>query len=218
MLRRLVYIALVGVLATASGSAFAVEQVTIGNATIVVKTVTGMLGGEKEHINLKDDIYHNELIETGSESASEVTFLDETKLTLGPNSSITLDRFVYDPNPDNSAFVMTATAGVFRFVSGNLPKKAYLIHTPVATIGIRGTVITVVVVPVELSNGYRDMAVNVSVEHGSATITNCAGMSVALAGPGQSTTVVGQGDGTCTDPSGPGPQLPVFASYTTDLQ
>lgn len=217
MLRRLLYVALVGILATASVAAFAVERATIGNATIIVKTVTGMLEGDKQRINLRDDIYHNELIETGPESASEVTFLDETTITLGPNSRITLDRFVYDPNPDNSAFVFTATAGVFRFVSGNLPKKAYLIHTPVATIGIRGTVITVVVVPVELSGGRSDMAVNVTVESGIATITNCAGVSVALRRPGQSTTVIGQGGGACTDPSEPGPQPPVFATFTTNL-
>ena len=79
---RFLYVVLVGVLATASVAAFAVEQATIGNATIIVKTVTGMLEGEKQRINLRDDIYHNELIETGPESASEVTFLDETTIKL----------------------------------------------------------------------------------------------------------------------------------------
>lgn len=218
MMCKILYVALGAVLASASVEAVAVEQATIGNATIVVKTVTGMLEGEKQRINLQDDIYHNELIETGPDSASEVTFLDETTITLGANSRITLDRFIYDPNPDNSAFVMTATAGVFRFVSGNLPKKAYVIHTPVATIGIRGTVITVVIVPVELSDGRSDMAVNVTVESGIATITNCAGISLTLARPGQSTTVVGQGNGACTDPTEPGPQPAVFGFYTTALQ
>ena len=102
--------------------------------------VTGTLEADLRHIQLLDDIYHNEIIETGDESATEFVFLDETKLALGPNSRLVLDRFVYDPEPDKASFVMTATAGVFRFVSGKLPKKSYEIHTATATIGIRGTV------------------------------------------------------------------------------
>ena len=213
MLNKLVAVAIVGLLAIASSDASAIEKVTIGNAQIVVKTVTGTLEAESRLIQLQDDIYHNELIETGEESTTEFIFLDETKLALGPNSSMVLDRFVFDPDPDKASFVMTATAGVFRFVSGNLPKESYEIHTPTATIGIRGTAFTIVV----LRGGQdgADTEVNITIEYGVAEITNCRGELVTLDVSGPSTTIFGSGNGSCSTPTIPGPQPSEFASLVS---
>ena len=209
MIKMLSAVAAIGLFAFANGQAIAVEKTTIGNARIVVKTVTGILETELRHIQLLDDIYHNELIETGDESSTEFVFLDETKLALGPNSSLVLDRFVFDPASDTGSFVMTATAGVFRFVSGKLPKKSYEIHTPTATIGIRGTVFTFVIIPAE-SDG-TPVKVNITVEEGVAEITSCLGKQVSLVRPGASTTVSMNGDGTCAAPTPPGAQPAEFA-------
>lgn len=210
MFSRLAAGAIVGVLAIASVQAHAVEKVTVGNAKVIVKTVTGTFEADLRQINLLDDIYHNEVVETGDASATELVFLDETKLALGPNSSLVLDRFVYDPDPDKASFVMTATAGVFRFVSGKLPKKAYEIHTPTATIGIRGTAFTVVVLPAGPDGAVAK--VNITVEQGVAEITNCRGERVFLDGSAPSTTIFGIGDSTCTAPTVPGPQPAEFAA------
>jgi hypothetical protein len=151
---------------------------------------------------MADDVYHNELIETQEASATEIVFLDDTKLALGPNSSLTIDRFVYDPDPALAAFVATATEGVLRFVSGNLPKISYAIHTPTATIGVRGTALTVAVLPVELSGG--QFAVNIAIEEGVAEVTDCQGRRVILDRSGLSTAVswwLG-GDVFCADATG----------------
>lgn len=209
MIKKLTAVAVIGLLAFASGQVMAVEKTTIGNAKTVVRTVTGTLDANLRHIQLLDDIYHNELIETGDESATEFVFLDETKLALGPNSSLVLDRFVYDPEPDKASFVMTATAGVFRFVSGKLPKKSYEIHTPTATIGIRGTVFSFVIIPADRQGGLAK--VNVTVEQGVAEITSCRGEQVSLVRPGASTTVSMSADGSCTAPTLPGAQPAEFA-------
>ncbi len=201
MIRILLAATAIGLFAVASSQAIAVEKITIGNARTVVKTVTGTLDADLRNIQLLDDIYHNEIIETGDESATEFVFLDETKLALGPNSSLVLDRFVFDPASDTGSFVMTATAGVFRFVSGKLPKKAYEIHTPTATIGIRGTVFSFIVIAGGPQGGAK---VVVTVEEGVAEITSCLGETVSLARPGASTTVSMNSDGTCTTPTDPG--------------
>jgi hypothetical protein len=214
MLKWLMAGAVIGLLAMAGGDAHAVEKVTIGNAKTVVKTVIGTLEADRRNIKLLDDIYHNELIETGDESATEFIFLDETKLALGPNSSLVLDRFIYDPDPDKASFVMTATAGVFRFVSGKLPKKSYEIHTPTATIGIRGTAFTVVVLPAGPDGAVAK--VNITVERGVAEITNCRGERVFLDGSAPSTTITGSGNGTCSAPTMPGPQPSEFAALVGD--
>jgi hypothetical protein len=53
------------------GPAGAIKEATIGNTTLVVKTVTGTLTEGTRTLSLKDDIYHNELIQTFEESATE---------------------------------------------------------------------------------------------------------------------------------------------------
>ena len=123
------------------------DQITIGNTRVVVRTVIGNFEGEIRTLALEDDVYHNELIATEKDSATKLTFLDETTLTLGPASSVVLDRFVFDPDPSRASFVMTAMQGIFRFASGKLPKNAYRLHTPAATIGIRGTVLDLAIEP-----------------------------------------------------------------------
>ena len=155
-------------------------ETAVGNASIVVKTVTGTIEDNVQKIQLRDDLYHNELIETFEESAAEVTFLDETTISMGPDSSLVLDEFVYDPDPSNSSFVVTITEGALRFTSGVLPSDAYEINTPVATIGIRGTVIDLIVDREIASDGTVGTSVSLSVVEGEADLIGCDGKVTRL--------------------------------------
>ena len=166
------------------------EERAVGNASIVVKTVTGTIEDNVAKIRLQDDLYHNELIETFEDSATEILFLDETTISLGPKSSIVLDEFVYDPDPSNSSFVLTITEGALRFTSGVLPSEAYKIHTPVATIGIRGTIIDLVVDRETRNDGTVHTSVNLSVVEGEADLVNCEG-DLTLVPTGSSGRVMG---------------------------
>lgn len=186
------------VLAGLSTTAGAVETITVGNANVVVRTVTGTLDEAGRKLALADDVYHNEVISTEGDSATEIVFLDQTKLALGPNSSLTLDRVVYDPDPAKSAFVTTATKGVFRFVTGNLPKKSYTVHTPTATIGIRGTVFTLSVMPTVLADGSSVTAVEFTLEEGAADIVGCGGERVSLERGGTHYTLTTGESGACS--------------------
>ena len=58
---------------------------SVGITSVIVKTVTGILEDDVRQLAFKDDIYHNETIETFDESATEITFLDDTLISLGPN-------------------------------------------------------------------------------------------------------------------------------------
>lgn len=165
------------------------EERAVGNASIVVKTVTGTIEDNIHKIRLQDDLYHNELIETFEESATEILFLDETTISLGPASSIVLDEFVYDPDPTASSFVVTVTEGAMRFTSGVLPSDAYKIHTPVATIGIRGTVIDLIVTREARDDGTLGTSVSLSVVEGEADLIDCRGdISHVPAGASSRTT------------------------------
>jgi hypothetical protein len=63
--------------------------------------------------------------------------------TIGPNSSLTIDEFVYNPGGGQGRLTANIARGAFRFVSGKVAatgQDAMKITTPAATIGIRGTV------------------------------------------------------------------------------
>ena len=191
--------------AVAEGQALGAAPTTVGNAATVVRTVTGTLEADIRSISLLDDLYHNELIETAEESAAELVFLDETKLSMGPDSSLVLDKFVYDPDPGQASFIVTATKGVFRFATGNLPKKSYTIHTPTATIGIRGTEFDLVVTPPE--QGEETSSVVVRMKEGEAIISDCDGGRVVLDTVSSSAEVVREDDGSCVVKGSGPPEL-----------
>ena len=92
----------------------------------------------RDEIEFEDDVYMNELVETGDESALVIKFADGSKLTLGENAKVVIDKFVYNPSGGGEQAI-TLTKGAFRFVSGAIPKENVKLKTPAVTIGIRGT-------------------------------------------------------------------------------
>ena len=219
MIKMLFAVAAIGLFAVASSQAMALENTTIGNARIVVRTVTGTIeSGPRSglrQIQLQDDIYHNEIIETGDDSATEFVFFDETKLALGPNSKMVLDSFVFDPASGTGSFIMSATVGVFRFISGKIPKRSYEIRTPNAVIGIRGTILSFIIIPGDTED--KPTKVNVTIEEGVAEITSCSGEQVSLSRPGASITVSMNSDGICTMSTPPVAQATEFTRMLAAL-
>jgi hypothetical protein len=58
---------------------------------------------------------------------------------------VRLDKFVYDPNKATGTVVVNVTRGAYRFVTGVQDSRNYTIKTPYATLGVRGTVLEVVI-------------------------------------------------------------------------
>lgn len=127
------------------GGVAATAALRVGNTTVVVRTVTGTLETQVRKLVVHDAVSQNERIETSTEGASEIIFDDGTRLTLGPHARVTLDKFVYDPDPSRGAFFLTLSEGILRFITGSLAHKAYSIATPNGTIGVRGTDIYIAV-------------------------------------------------------------------------
>ena len=85
------------------------------------------------------DVQANETITTKANDRAHLMFLDGTSLTVGPDASLVIDKFVYDPNSKTGDLAITASKGVFRLVGGKISKKnAIVVNTPSDTIGIRG--------------------------------------------------------------------------------
>jgi hypothetical protein len=83
-------------------------------------------------------VYSRELIHTGDAGVADLRFHDNTNLSVGPKSSVRLDKFVYDPNKSAGGVAVEATRGSFRFVTGSQSKGSYQVKTPYGTLGIRG--------------------------------------------------------------------------------
>ncbi len=119
-----------------SGASFA--QNKVGVAAAVKNQVTS----NARPLVAGSDVRVREVVRTGADSMAQLLFLDETSLSIGPQSEVTLDRFVYEPNRRAGNVVFNTGRGVFRFVSGSQQPTSYQIKTPVATIGVRGTVVS----------------------------------------------------------------------------
>lgn len=91
-----------------------------------------------------DGIRLGDRIVTGPRGRLQILLLDQSTFTIGPNASMVIDNFVYDPASGNGTMGATVTRGVFRFVSGRISRtnpQGVTIKTPVATIGVRGTTV-----------------------------------------------------------------------------
>ena len=84
------------------------------------------------------EVYEGDQITTGYGNA-QIIFVDETKLVVGPNSTLVIDRFLLRGDKRATQVSIDALRGTFRFISGKSDKDAYEIETGNATIGIRGT-------------------------------------------------------------------------------
>ncbi|HEY7608553.1 MAG TPA: FecR domain-containing protein [Alphaproteobacteria bacterium] len=127
--------------AAAAAAAQAATEPRIGTTASAQREVTGTLAGARRMLKLGDGVFQNEDIATGDAAAAQILFTDETALTLGPNSRVTLDKVVYDPDRRQGELAIRAATGTFRFISGSGPKTGYRIDTPMGTIGVRGTII-----------------------------------------------------------------------------
>ena len=180
------------------GGGAAAQQPHIGSATRVVHLVTGALSSTEEPAVLRAgiDVFANEVVKTAENSAALLVFQDKTELSIGADSEIVLDRFVFDPDPAKSAIAVSILSGVARFSTGVLPKSAYTIRTPSATMTVRGTTLTVTVEAEAPGKGRRKggtcgdplvRKAQVDVTNGTVAITSQN--ETVLIDTGQSSTV-----------------------------
>lgn len=116
------------------------QSADVGVLAAVNKDVVGERPSEQpRQLVLRERLILDERITTSRVGGGQVLFLDQTTLTLSPNSNILLDRYVYDPAAQVGDVSVTLLKGAMRFVGGRITKTGVAtIKTPSATIGIRG--------------------------------------------------------------------------------
>lgn len=122
----------------AFGHAFAQQE--IGSVVDLAPDVFGTATGA-EPVALVDGagVSANELIHTMAEANAHIVFLDDSNLRIGANSMVVLDRLVYDPDQGVKELFLGVAVGIARFASGDVDPDGFLLETPAAFVGIRGT-------------------------------------------------------------------------------
>tara|TARA_B100001027_G_scaffold198217_1_gene156188 strand:+ start:155 stop:730 length:576 start_codon:yes stop_codon:yes gene_type:complete len=87
-------------------------------------------------------IFFGDTIISNTESNAQILFLDQSVLTLGEETELIIDEFVYDPNSQDGSFVSTVKTGTVKFITGQISKKNpdnLEVKVPAGTLGARGT-------------------------------------------------------------------------------
>lgn len=111
-----------------------------------VKTVTGaavvIADGKSINARVGTPVKMGNTLKTGSDGAMGVTFKDNTVMSFGPDTQLTVDEYLYAPESDRLKFCSTMSKGTVEVVTGviaRLKPKSVTIKTPAAMIGCRGT-------------------------------------------------------------------------------
>ena len=139
-------VAAAAVLLTLALPAHAATQA--GIAAVVVGDVT-VSEGERPRPTAAETGMRMDLgdrVSSAEQARLQILLLDQTVFTVGPNSDLVIDRFVYDPEAGRGEVAASYSRGVFRYVSGQVAKlnpQNVSISTPMGTIGVRGTALFV---------------------------------------------------------------------------
>jgi len=111
-------------------------------SAVAVSTHADAAGpGGTRILNAPGDVFQGDVITTDAGGQAQIRFVDDTRFVVGPNSRVTIDRFVFKPDGTATSVALNAAKGTFRFVSGHSPHEVYAIDTPTMTIGVRGTLL-----------------------------------------------------------------------------
>jgi hypothetical protein len=157
----------------------AAADAKIGVAAAIKNDVLGRSGA----LAVGSSVFANERIRTGDAAAAQLMFADKTVLNMGPKAELMLDKYVYNPNRGTGQVVVNAVQGSLRFVTGAQNPTNYAIKTPVATLGIRGTVVDLQISPLETFIGVLEGTLTVRMMDG-ALMTVAAGQYVVIAANG----------------------------------
>ncbi|MBR9982202.1 MAG: FecR domain-containing protein [Desulfatitalea sp.] len=102
--------------------------ITRGEATLAV--VNGM------------EVRRADIVRTDRSGYVGLVFSDDTRISIGPNTELTIDTYLFEPLEKNFSFIVRMVRGTVSYLSGQIAKLApesVQLLVPAATIGVRGT-------------------------------------------------------------------------------
>jgi len=120
-------------------TAYAIEKPVVG---VISAAVGEIYNQNNKKLKNGDKIYFGDSIIVKDKSNSQILLLDETVMSVGSNSEIKIDEFVYDPKTKDGKILSQIKNGSMKVLTGGVSEKnpANLeIKVPAGTIGTRGT-------------------------------------------------------------------------------
>ncbi len=141
----------VGVLALllAAATPAVAQQAAAGRIKVVSGSAFIVRGTETIPAKAGEVVFAADGLRTGDGSSVGITLKDDTRLSLGPNSEVRLERYVYEPGNNGLGMVLKFVRGMAAYVSGRLARLApesIRLETPAAIVGVRGTTLALRVV------------------------------------------------------------------------
>ena len=115
-----------------------IEKQLIG----IVGAVSGIVKTNTRELKTGDKIYLNETILAGADSGTQILLLDQSTFTIGSDSEVVMDTFIYDPATNDGKIVASVKQGSLKVISGLISKKnpdSLTVEVPEGTLGSRGT-------------------------------------------------------------------------------
>ena len=134
-----------GALGSAPLSANDIAQIKTLSGTVVVERGSERILGAA---GLK--LRQADVIRTGIDGSVGITFVDNTMMSAGPNTSLALDQFSFNSTTHEGKLDASVRSGTLSVISGKIAKQspeAMKVRTPAAILGARGTEFFVQVVP-----------------------------------------------------------------------
>lgn len=150
----------------------------IGVAAAVRNDVTATLSARQRALAAGNPVFQDDLIRTGTSSVAQLLFADQTTLSVGPRSEVRLDRYVYDPSQSVGDVIVSFTQGALRFISGSQDPSSYTVQTPVATIGVRGTIVDFLLIDGRMFAILAEGAVQFTLPNGEVIQLTRPGMAI----------------------------------------
>ena len=141
------------------------------------KAYKNRASGARFELSVRDKIFLDDHIETKADSRLVISFIDNTRLSLGEKTSCVIDEYVFDKSArEDSGFGLRLIQGACRVVTGlitTLNPERFRVETRMATIGIRGCELGFQTKPEEdkvyvLGLNSKEAVVVSSTENGSA--------------------------------------------------
>ncbi len=149
----------------------------IGRVETLTGSASAVRNGVAMELNVGDLIFQGDVVQTRTDSTLAIAFSDGSAFTLNENARMVLNEFVYDPNSTSNSAVINLVQGTVSFIAAQVAKTGNMrVETPTATMGIRGTFVTVSVSSVDgntvASLGLETHPVTGEQYSGAFTLTN----------------------------------------------
>ena len=122
--------------------ALSLQAAEIGKIKTMSGQVSVVRNGTTLNPSIGTPVFEKDVLRTGSNGSTGVTFDDNSLISLGPNSVLALEKFTFDPTTHKGVFETRLKKGTLAGVSGKINKEtpeAMKIRTPAAILGLRGT-------------------------------------------------------------------------------